>query len=190
MFLGVNIFLATIPYILSKTFLKVINNRSKDIVIVIFIILYVLFFPNTIYVLTDFIHFQNYDYFISYSNIYSYQIYDWIVFTHIVVGALYAAKLGIISIQNFEIPFKPLLKNQYYFFLLGLFILSSIAIYIGRFIRLNSWQFFRVDIIVDHILNNVLFFISFIFIFTIIHIVTYFVFTYNHKNIYNKIKDL
>jgi uncharacterized membrane protein len=182
MFLGVNIFLATISYVLSKVFLKLLKDKVKDLWIILCLILYILFFPNTIYVLTDFIHFQNYDYFIQYSNIYNYEIYDWLVFTHIVIGALYAAKLGITSIHNLEIPFKPLLKKYYYTFLLGLFILSSIAIYIGRFIRLNSWQFFRIDLISSHILNNLLFFIAFILMFTLIHIVTYFVFSKTSKN--------
>jgi uncharacterized membrane protein len=182
MFLGVNIFLATISYVLSKVFLKLLKDKAKDLWIILCLILYILFFPNTIYVLTDFIHFQNYDYFIQYSNIYNYEIYDWLVFTHIVIGALYAAKLGITSIHNLEIPFKPLLKKYYYTFLLGLFILSSIAIYIGRFIRLNSWQFFRIDLISSHIINNLLFFIAFILMFTLIHIVTYFVFSKTSKN--------
>jgi len=188
MFLGINIFLATIAYLLSKLFLNLLNKKVKDIYLLICFILYILFFPNTFYVITDFIHFQNYNFFFNYSSVYSYYFYDWIVFSHIVIGAILATNLGLRSILIMEKPIKALLKKYYIIYLSLIFILSSTGIYIGRFIRLNSWNFYRIDLMFSNILSHLSFFIGFILLFTFIQLVIYFVFTYNNKSIYNKIE--
>jgi uncharacterized membrane protein len=180
-FLGWNIFLATFVFLLSEVIIYLIKNKKKKIYLISVFILYVLFFPNTLYVLTDFIHFENYQFFNEYPSTYVMIIDDWLVFMHVTIGALYAAKLGIASILRLEPYIFQTINKHKYLILSVLFLLSSLGIFIGRFLRFNSWQIFDVLSILNGIFNHIGFALSFILIFFILHWVSYFVFSQQDK---------
>lgn len=176
-FLAWNMTLATVVFFLSDILAYLFNKKVNKIIIAPVFILWVIFFPNSIYILTDFIHFQNYSFFQNYRDIYNFEIENWLVFTHITIGAIYAAKMGIESIKNIEDELKKITKKYYFLFLSALFILSSIAIFIGRFLRFNSWNFFQVFRIIRELMAQGLFMYEFIALFVIIHWSMYFLFS-------------
>ena len=55
--------LALMVYVFSSIALELHERQFKWIWIVISIGLWILFFPNSFYILTDTIHFQNYEFF-------------------------------------------------------------------------------------------------------------------------------
>ncbi|PKK98822.1 MAG: hypothetical protein CVV57_04895 [Tenericutes bacterium HGW-Tenericutes-2] len=180
-FLGWNILLATIVYLLAEAYVYLYKKKTKKLYLVIILIIYVLFFPNTLYVLTDFIHLENYNFFTNYPNIYEMMIKDWVVFMHITIGALYAAKLGIASIKKLELYILKY-KIQYKILILSsLFLLSSLGIFIGRFLRFNSWQILDIFSIISGVFTHLGFALLFILIFFILHWVSYFVFSHEDK---------
>jgi uncharacterized membrane protein len=176
-FLGWNIFLATFVFFLSEIYISLNKKKANQLVQSVVLLMFILFFPNTLYVLTDFIHLQNYSFFENYPNVYAFQIADWLVFMHILIGALYSTKLGISSIHKLEPVFKPLFKKYFLFALSILFILSSIGIYIGRFLRFNSWNFLQIFPMITEVFKNLSFFIGIITIFFVLHWVSYFLFS-------------
>ncbi len=176
LFLTINMFLAGVAYAISVLASYLNDKKNKVSILIILSVLWLLFFPNTIYITTDFIHLQNYDFFISYNSIYAYTISDWYVLFLIFVGALIGAKIGIKSL-NMMLDIWQIKKNLYKILsILGIFVLSSIGIYVGRFLRLNSWDFYRLDIMLNGIVEQFYFFIGFIVILTMIHIVYYLIF--------------
>lgn len=172
LFLGWNMFLATIPLVLSEL---LVHKKSKFLRLGI-AFLFIIFFPNTIYIMTDFIHFQNYTFFTEYPNIYAFFINDWIVFTHLVIGAIIASKIGIIALQIMMIHYAQIKKIYKVLGMNILFILSSAAIFIGRFLRFNSWEVFKINLILDNVFQHFQFFIQFVMLSFIMHWVIYFVF--------------
>lgn len=172
-FLGWNMILATTVIFLTQIILCLIKRKKHKVYLVIAIILWVIFYPNTFYILTDFIHFQNYSFFLNYPNTYTYSISDWLVFGHIVVGALYAMKLGLVAIDHLIIHIKKL-KIM---IISALFFASSFAIYLGRFIRLNSWEILKIRTLLNAVFHDFDFMISFVLMFFIIHVVAYLLFS-------------
>jgi len=126
--------------------------------------------------MTDFIHFQEYTYFLDYPNIYAYLIEDWIVFVHVIIGALISSKIGIRSLDILSNELKNIRPHVKNLLIHALFLLSSIAIFIGRFIRFNSWQFYKINLMIKDILSHFQFFIFFVLLMFIMHWVIYFVF--------------
>lgn len=189
LFLGWNLILAGFSYFLVDLF-RVTRIKKKPIFLSILIfILFILFFPNTIYVMTDFIHLQSYQFFQNYPSTYVYELADWMVLMVITLGALLGAKFGISALERIRTYLFDTMKKHYYIFLCLLFILSSIGIYIGRFIRLNSWEFHRILEIIPLIFERFSFFIGFVFIYFMIHLVSYFVMSSITKSSYNEIES-
>lgn len=175
-FLSWNMMLAIMVYVLSVIGVILHKKKTHKIWIILVIFIYVIFFPNSFYILTDFIHFENYDFFRMYPDIYELDIYDWYVFFDIVVGALIALKLGILSIAHIKTILSNKLIEYEYILLTMLFILSSIGIYLGRFIRLNSWNIFDISYIFNGIFEHTRFFMIFVLLFTMIHMISYILF--------------
>jgi uncharacterized membrane protein len=175
-FLSWNMMLAMIVYVLSVLIVILHKKKIHKIWIILAIFLYIIFFPNSFYIITDFIHFENYNFFSMYPNVYELDIYDWYVFFDIVVGALIALKLGILSIAHIKAILSEKLNDYEYMILTALFVLSSIGIYLGRFIRLNSWNIFDLSYIFNGIFEHLRFFMMFVLLFTIIHMISYILF--------------
>jgi uncharacterized membrane protein len=179
-FLGWNMTLAYFVYILSKGY-PWFKSKFPKWTYPLYLGLYILFFPNTIYILTDFIHFQESLFFLNYPGIYYFIISEWLIFAHIVIGALFAAKLGIESIHQMTHHLSITKIKIKYTLLTILFLLSSLGIFIGRFLRFNSWQFIQIFQIISEVFSHFEFAFSFILIFTLIHYLTYFIFSFEDK---------
>lgn len=130
-FLIWNIFLAYIPFLLS--FIKIKNKFFKCINNLIALV----FFPNVIYLFTDLIHISVMKYYVKDTQGIRYimNFTNWIRLSLIFVAVLIAIKLSYISLNNFIVNYR--FKYIIYVFIS---ILTGVAVYIGRFIRLNSWD--------------------------------------------------
>ena len=130
-FLIWNIFLAYIPFLLS--FIKIKNKFFKCINNLMALV----FFPNVIYLFTDLIHISVMKYYVKDSQGIRYimNFTNWIRLSLIFVAVLIAIKLSYISLNNFIVDYR--FKHVIYVFIS---ILTGVAVYIGRFIRLNSWD--------------------------------------------------
>ena len=130
-FLIWNIFLAYIPFLLS--FIKIKNKFFKCINNLIALV----FFPNVIYLFTDLIHISVMKYYVKDTQGIRYimNFTNWIRLSLSFVAVLIAIKLSYISLNNFIVNYR--FKHVIYVFIS---ILTGVAVYIGRFIRLNSWD--------------------------------------------------
>ena len=175
-FLSWNIALAIGAYLLSFMTLYAHQKQANKYVVWIGVVLWILFFPNSFYILTDTIHFQNYEFFNMYPNTYQLEIYDWYIYFVVTIAMMIGIKLGLLSISNIK-KMIPITYHKYQIIgLIILFISSSIAIYLGRFIRLNSWNILDISTILSGIFNHFSFFLMFISLFTIIHLIIYILF--------------
>lgn len=125
-FLAWNLFLAWIPFALSCQ-LRHIKNRG-----VVFLVLagWLLFFPNAPYIITDFLHLKQRP-----------PVPYWFDILLLFSAALNGLLLGLASLVTVE----RFLINRYgkqwtAFIVFCSFFLCSFGIYIGRYLRWNSWD--------------------------------------------------
>jgi uncharacterized membrane protein len=127
-FFGWNLFLAWIPFVVSNT-LPIRKRRFEQITL---LFLWLIFFPNAPYIITDFFHFEErvpvplyYDLVLSFSFAWN--------------GLL----LGFISLLNVERWLSNRLgKHKSLLIVLFCLFLCGFGIYIGRYLRWNSWDVF------------------------------------------------
>lgn len=138
-----NMFLALVAldFSLIPYFIK---NKAVKVVAAI---LWLFFYPNTFYMLTDIVH-MNFTSSILWdkSSLILYMLY--------VSSILFGVLCGIESVKNIVVTFK--VKNYYIrmFFIAVLSFVSSFAIHIGRYARLNSWDIFtRPTVVIKEILD-------------------------------------
>jgi uncharacterized membrane protein len=129
-FLAWNLFLAYIPFLMSNWLARhpeVLRSRVK---LIMLILIWLLFMPNSFYILTDLFHLENMG-----------NGHPWFDLTLILSFAWNGILLGILSIRKMEM----LLKKGKGKIISGLVIctvmwLNAFGIYIGRFLRFNSWD--------------------------------------------------
>jgi uncharacterized membrane protein len=131
-----NLFLAFLPLVFVG-FLG--QKKTKNGVL---LALWLLFLPNAFYVLTDFIHISDLTYFVGgyydFKNVdYAKDAVVYLELINIALGYLLALLMGLMSLK---IVHQTYIKKQQFLILSGIFLLVGYAIYIGRFLRLNSWD--------------------------------------------------
>ena len=130
LFLIWNLFLALIPYFISH-YIKIdfslnVNNLKNLICIAIWI----LFIPNTYYLITDFVHLYHQN------NIQF--IYDLILLSCFTMTGFY---FGMLSIHKIYCQFEFFhSKKTAFAFTLFISYLFAFGIYLGRILRFNSWD--------------------------------------------------
>ncbi|MBK0040269.1 MULTISPECIES: DUF1361 domain-containing protein [unclassified Leuconostoc] len=131
-FLNWNVFLALLPL----DFALVVAFTKRVTVATIFSILWLLFYPNTMYMITDYIHLQ----YIGIGLTVRMQYFNYAVLS---AGIFIGVVLGILSL---ELIFKHYFDKRHdvleLLLMAVLSIISGVGIYIGRFLRLNSWDVF------------------------------------------------
>src|SRR5437764_4395117 len=131
LFLGMiwNLFLAYIPLGLSNYISSHIKNRGR-VAFLIVALIWLLFIPNSFYIITDLFHFDRRSKFPLW--------YDLALLFSVAWNGLL---MGIISVRQMEVLF------EYYFtkrldllFIYPIMVLNALGIYLGRYLRLNSWD--------------------------------------------------
>lgn len=138
-----NMFLALVAldFSLIPYFIK---NKAVKVVAAI---LWLFFYPNTFYMLTDIVH-------MNFTSSVLWDKSSLILYMLYVSSILFGVLCGIESVKNIVVTFK--VKNYYIrmFFIAVLSFVSSFAIHIGRYARLNSWDIFtRPTVVIKEILD-------------------------------------
>jgi uncharacterized membrane protein len=142
LFLNWNLFLAFIPWILSSIIAikpKLENNKIK---VISLLLIWLLFFPNAPYILTDLLHLQEYSSMPKWFDLLLILLFAW-------VGILF----GFFSLWNIEKILKNKMGNNWTTLIAtGLLFLGSFGVYLGRYLRWNSW-----DIVIQpfHLLSDI-----------------------------------
>ncbi len=177
-FLVWNLFLALIPFGLMVLIDKKIVRNKIGIVIVL--LLWLFFFPNTMYIITDLIY-TNIDNFMNSpgpyeSLIYAQDISAYLALFHIYLGGFIGVIYGIKSLQILYSYSKTFKFGKYRDIgFVVIFILSALAIYIGRFLRYNSWDVLRVFSIIKNLFLDFSWFtVFFIFSLTFVQVIIFY----------------
>ncbi|RFB14880.1 DUF1361 domain-containing protein [Bacillus sp. HNG] len=144
-----NVLLAVLPLFFVEKAEMTLEQRKIGWSI-FWVILWLLFFPNSVYMVTDFIHISN-DKFMwlieveMYSAdtgvVYSNEIMVWVKLLVIGIGFFFAILVGLESFYIFE----QNIREKYsmiicYLAILVVALLTGLGVYIGRFLRFNSWD--------------------------------------------------
>lgn len=149
-----NLILAWAPMIFALLFKRNIENKSnRNSIILKFTssFLWLFFFPNSVYVITDYIHLSNDMFYYPnpsytpYSGeervLYNFDILPWNNFFSITFCVLLGCALSVLSLYIFHEYIKEKRGIRIgWIFVTVIHLLSGYAIYLGRFIRFNSWD--------------------------------------------------
>jgi uncharacterized membrane protein len=126
-----NLFLAWLPLLFVARLRVVLRDKPwSSWEGIILTLLWLLFLPNSFYMVSDFIHLQT----VAPGNI----LYDAVMFMTFIITALV---IGYTSLYWVHVHLRQRLKPQRALGLVGLVLLAcSFAIYLGRDLRWNSWD--------------------------------------------------
>lgn len=145
-----NLFLAIIPLLISILVL-IFSKQNKKRLMIISGTVWLLFFPNAPYMITGFIHLSTIRFYTSGE----FEIISWIRLIHFGLGALLGIMIGMVSLYNIH---QTILKYQSKIktvLLMSLIILSSgYAIYVGRLLRLNTWDILHPQMLTQELVGN------------------------------------
>lgn len=131
-FLIWNLFLAWIPFIISYfTYTMTLQRKWIYVVIPVAAFFWLIFFPNAPYILTDFQHLAN-----QWHDLpvwYDVMMLIWFAFTGLLLGMV-----SLFLMQ--EIIRREFGRWLGWTFVAGVTALSSAGVYMGRFLRWNSWN--------------------------------------------------
>ncbi|WP_156300373.1 DUF1361 domain-containing protein [Streptobacillus canis] len=135
-FLTWNLFLAYVPFFIS-------NIKKKNIFVdSILSFIALIFYPNAVYLFTDLIHISNLKFYKKGAEvIYIMKYLNWLKVSLIFIAVIIAMKLSYLAINNYVIKYKMNKSTKYIFYTIVSF-LTGLAVFVGRFIRLNSWDLF------------------------------------------------
>lgn len=137
-----NMFLA-----LAALDLAILSSWTKQsLVKILAAVCWLFFYPNTFYMVTDIVH-------MHFASTVLWQRDSMILFMLYVPSILFGVMTGV---ESLRLIFKGFAIKSYWLRLLligGLSFLSSFAIHIGRYARLNSWDIFtRPMVVIDEML--------------------------------------
>lgn len=128
-FYGWNTFLAAIPYLVSTQLIKL---RKMGAASILFMGVWLLFFPNAPYMITDLFHYEVRP-----------EVPYWYDLLLVISAAWNGLILGLVSLMNIETFLARHLKQ--FWVMAGVFLsllLCSYGVFIGRYLRFNSWDIF------------------------------------------------
>ena len=121
-----NLLLAVLPLYFSYQ----VNNKHGKTVKLILFCLWLLFFPNAMYIITDLFHLHERQ-----------EIPQWYDLLILFSAALNGVIMGMASLHGIEVLLLKAIKIKYVpVIIFLLFLLCGYGIYLGRYLRLNSWD--------------------------------------------------
>lgn len=158
------------------------HKKSK----VVLFLLYVLFLPNNAYLLTDLIHLSRIEFYQTSNVVMTDAVGIWAMYFLVVAGIFSLVALGFRSIRGIFARLSRryhLSRRHQKGYLLAMFLLTSVGVFLGRFIRLNSVTFFSHPIQVLHTLKELLTIraLFFVVMFTCLQVILYYWTAYQRK---------
>jgi len=130
LFLNWNLFLAFIPWLLSSIAVIKPSIQKKKAVVFLLLVSWLLFFPNAPYILTDLFHLK----IISSMPI-------WFDLVLILSFAWTGLLFGFLSLWDIEMILSKFINSKLVWCIsVILLFLGSFGIYLGRYLRWNSWD--------------------------------------------------
>lgn len=127
-FLIWNLFLAYLPYGLS-TFIEKRDKQLSKPKLILLLIVWVLLIPNSFYIITDLFHLHKRD-----------VIPLWYDLALIMSFAWNGLIIGILSVRQIEKTLQSRWQINEWLFVVPLMYLNALGIFIGRYLRFNSWD--------------------------------------------------
>lgn len=150
-----NLFLAVLPLLCSLIFTH--TTHQHKIIHILSLIAWFLFFPNAPYMITDFIHITPltfYEY-ASSGSIYLQNIITWMQLLYLALGIFVGVLSGFKSLAILHTYFKKHYSPLIIHILLAFVFLSSgYGIFLGRFLRLNSWDILHPFAMISEIISQ------------------------------------
>lgn len=130
LFLIWNLFLASLPYIISTLFLLYYKKINSFIILSVILLSWLLLFPNAPYIVTDFFHLEPKS-----------KIPYWFDLGLILSFAWNGLMLGFISLYDVQTALsRKFGAAKGWAFAIVSLVLGSFGIYLGRYERFNSWD--------------------------------------------------
>lgn len=130
LFLNWNLFLAFVPWLLTVILSRSQNLQKSRLAVFGMLGVWLLFFPNASYILTDLFHLSHHSSMPIWFDLVLILSFAW-------TGLLY----GFLSLWNLEELMERFLsKRMVTWISVFLLFVSSFGIYIGRYLRWNSWD--------------------------------------------------
>jgi uncharacterized membrane protein len=153
-FMPWNLFLAYVPYFISTTLTRMVpvgrhtlthpGARRNNFLKIAGLIAWLLFIPNSFYILTDLYHLAD-----SHRNIHVPEWFDLILILSFAWNGLLLGVLSTRQVEKLLAPDASFLGR--WVFLYPIMWLNALGVYIGRYLRYNSWDIFTnpVDLLRD-----------------------------------------
>lgn len=128
-FLVWNLFLAILPWLCSRYFVH-IQQKKKLWQVIVLLSVWLLFFPNSPYILTDLFHLHG-----------GKELFVWFDLILILSFAWTGLLFGFLSLLEIEkIALQYMSSAKVTTLIIALLFTSSFGVYLGRFLRWNSWD--------------------------------------------------
>lgn len=129
MFLVWNLFLAILPWLCSRYFVHT-QQKKKLWQLLVLLSVWLLFFPNSPYILTDLFHLQG-----------GKNLFVWFDLILILSFAWTGLLFGFLSLREIEkIALQYMSTVKVTTLIITLLFTASFGVYLGRFLRWNSWD--------------------------------------------------
>lgn len=129
-FLVWNLFLAIIPYAISNWMQRNVDWNENRLKFCLVFGVWLLFVPNSFYIITDLFHLGSFS-----------KIPLWYELAMILSFAWNGLLLGILSVRQMEKMIKRYgVKRTTLLFIYPVMFLNALGVYIGRYLRFNSWD--------------------------------------------------
>lgn len=132
LFLAWNLFLAFIPYFITEFLIGRPYLLARKWKLCALLFFWLLFIPNTFYIVTDLFHLHQFD-----------NAPRWFDLALIFSFAWNGLLMGVLSIRRIEqVLLLVFQKELSFFFLSSIMWLNALGVYVGRYLRFNSWDVF------------------------------------------------
>lgn len=138
-----NAFLAFLPLLFARSLGQYLTREKKKKGIVILLgVLWLLFFPNAPYMITDLLYLGNTSFLTATG--FTTNVLEWAKLIYLALGVLLGTLMGLKSFYEMhQIILRHKSKKLAYTAIIVSSLLSGFAIYIGRMLRFNSWDVLR-----------------------------------------------
>jgi len=146
-----NILLAGLPLVFACGVLWLVHKNCRLLALPLWL-LWLFFYPNTSYMLTDLIHLRYYDFVAG--GVFSSAPSVWFGFLHLCAGIAVGCCFGLISLVLLQRYIIRMYGKAHGWLLAGgASLLSGVGIWIGRCMRFNTWDIWHRPL---HLLRSVL----------------------------------